>query len=367
MPPRQRITAIVHRIHTATQGTPQVQTSGIFKLPIELLFEIFSHLNDHRRYIRDTCTNGEQYGEVMRTKHVERSTVIRKLTMTCWPLRNVLLPVLWKNTEGCIVKPPSDGGPAGKTYGLYAQCAYLLSNPAIAVYVQALSVDLSFKDAPNDLMKKFIDTLVRLPNLRMLELLSVSHRSPVTTGLKRKCAHFPSIREMTVCSMYPDFIRSCPNLESLTFRRGFVLHSYATISSYGAGLKRVRGVDVGRSLNVDSVVRGCPKLQEIGLFGAVYCTSDEVVKHLREAKHLSVVEIHLAEYVEGRLDQSSNVLGRRKAWKACLIDVLKNSPSRDRKFLRWKVAKIYSQPDEKRLVREIVETEELEVLSDSSR
>jgi len=155
-------------------------------------------------------------------------------------------------------------------------------------------VDLSFRDAPDDLMKKFIDTLVRLPNLRTLELLSVSHRSPVTAGLRRKCAKFPSIREMTVCSMYPDFIRSCPNLESLTFRRGFVEHSCAAVSSYGAGLKRVGGVDIVRSLNVEcefrrvptwsgaitrlitcviAVVRGCPNLQEIALFGAIYVCS----------------------------------------------------------------------------------------------
>ena len=104
-------------------------------------------------------------------------------------------------------------------------------------------MDLAFKDAPKDLMTKFVDTLVRLPNLRVLELLGVTHRSPVTRGLKRKCAKFPSIREMVVCLSYPDFIRCCPNLESLTFRHGFGRNSSNALSSYGAGLKRVRGVD----------------------------------------------------------------------------------------------------------------------------
>jgi hypothetical protein len=111
-------------------------------------------------------------------------------------------------------------------------------------------VDLRFKDAPNDLMKKFVDTLARLPNLRTLELLSVSHRTPVTTGLKRKCAQFPNIREMIVDPTYPDFIRSCPNLESLTFRRGLRSRSYVAINSYGAGLKRVAGVDFQVFYNV---------------------------------------------------------------------------------------------------------------------
>ena len=73
---------------------------------------------------------------MLRTQHVERSTVIRKLTMTCWALRNALLPVLWKDTEGCVIHPPSGYGRVGRTYGLYAQCIYLLSNPTIAAYVQ---------------------------------------------------------------------------------------------------------------------------------------------------------------------------------------------------------------------------------------
>ena len=208
----------------------------------------------------------------MTTHRVERSTVIRKLTMTCWVFRDTLLPILWRNTEGCVVHRPHEvpiAGASDKTYGLYPQCLYLLSNPMIAAYVQwvfshlrlntthhsqlcrVLSVDLSFKGAPKDLMTKFVDVLVRLPNLRTLELLSVSHRVPVTRGLKRTCAKFPTIREMIVCSVYPDFIKSCPNLESLTFIYGFS-EECDVLSSYGAGLKRVGGVSISSGLEVDS-------------------------------------------------------------------------------------------------------------------
>ena len=110
----------------------------VIKLPVELLFEILSYFDDHQRYIRNLCNYGAgNYGTPMRPEHVERSTVTRKLTMTCWALRDILLPVLWRNTEGCVVKLPSDGGHVnGKTYGLYAQCVYLLSNSTIAAYVK---------------------------------------------------------------------------------------------------------------------------------------------------------------------------------------------------------------------------------------
>ena len=111
---------------------------AVFKLPVELFFEIFSHLYDHRRRIRDTAASisGEPWS-VMEPQHVERSTIIRKLTMTCWALRDTLLPILWRITEGCVVSSASGGGgEPRKSYGLYTQCVYLLLNPTIAAHVR---------------------------------------------------------------------------------------------------------------------------------------------------------------------------------------------------------------------------------------
>ena len=150
-------------------------------------------------------------------------------------------------------------------------------------------MNLSFKNAPFNLMTKFVDILVRLPNLRTLDLLDVGSRDPVTRGLKRKCAKFPNIREMTVCPIYPDFIKSCPNLESLTFRDNLIQYTQTAISSHSAGLKRVGGVDFMPVSNVECgfskltfeprqklnvpvvvVVQACPNLQEISLHGPTH-------------------------------------------------------------------------------------------------
>ena len=125
-------------------------------------------------------------------------------------------------------------------------------------------MDLRFKDAPRDLMKKFVDTLIRLPNLRTLDLLSVSHRSPVTVALKRKCAKFPNIRELTVSRKYPDFVKSCPNLESLTFRYGLGPRSRMAIDLCGAGLKRFVGLDFFRNYGVQGeFVKTSPNLERL--------------------------------------------------------------------------------------------------------
>lgn len=50
---------------------------------------------------------------------------------------------------------------------------------------------------------------------------------------------------MTVNAEYPDFIRSCPNLEGLTFRSNLSSSCYSALKSYGAGLKRITGVNLG--------------------------------------------------------------------------------------------------------------------------
>ena len=46
--------------------------------------------------------------------------------------------------------------------------------------------------------------------------------------------------------------------------------------------------------------------------------------------------------------------------------MLKNSPSKDRKFLRWNLDQIYLRPIDCCYIREPAETEELEVLPGSS-
>lgn len=109
----------------------------VFGLPLELFLEIFSYFSDHRRFIRENYYGRQLYVDI-ETKHAEQLIIIRRLTMTCWPLRNLLLPLLWADVEGFISYTRYDyetrsGGPGSN---LYAQCIYLLVNPAIAAYVR---------------------------------------------------------------------------------------------------------------------------------------------------------------------------------------------------------------------------------------
>ena len=119
--------------------SPIDMTRAVFRLPAELILEILSQFGDPHRNI--LYEKGGRYGN-LGSKAVERLTVIRRLTMTCWHLRNRLLPVLWKYVEGCKIYSlhRSHGIPmvSQLSDGLYAQCSYLLLNPTIGIYVECV-------------------------------------------------------------------------------------------------------------------------------------------------------------------------------------------------------------------------------------
>lgn len=116
----------------------------VFRLPAELIVETLAYFGDPRRNILST-RKSQGVGAVLDPSNVERLTAIRKLTMTCWHLRNMLFPLLWEYVEGCNITlrnpvlqrrmwdPMVSAG-----NGLYPQCTYLILNPIIGAYVRCV-------------------------------------------------------------------------------------------------------------------------------------------------------------------------------------------------------------------------------------
>lgn len=90
-------------------------------------------------------------------------------------------------------------------------------------------------------MTIFIDCLVRLPNLTTLDVFNIDDVGRVVRGLERKCARFPNIRELWVDGASVVFVRSCPNVESVT-ATGLYLPNVGLLCTHGNNLKRLRRV-----------------------------------------------------------------------------------------------------------------------------
>jgi hypothetical protein len=397
----------------------------VFRLPLELLLEILSYFADHRRFIRENLYGRELPMQIER-KHAERSIVIRGLTMTCWLMRNLFLPILWTDAEAFIpyIRYDHRTGTGGLGSSLRAQCDYLSLNPEIASYVQSVKslilqftvahghqsrrtfsvvLDLSqapgdLSRAPEDLMRKFVNCLVQLPSLKTLEILEAGPRTPIAKVLKLKYAKFPGIRTLRIVDACHHIIKNCPGLEDLTFVAGLDRHASVTLGSHGKNLKRVAGVDIPQSLSgelvkyplvwtisergfVTVVCHSCPELREIGIVGdlrvsirlegfednvltATSQSNSEHIQPLRQLKHLAIVDVNLFATKNAELPEVIREMVP-ETWKRELIGLLKDSPSTDHKFLRWKIIRNYVRRHVGR-VHEIVEAGELEVFPETS-
>lgn len=98
------------------------------------------------------------------------------------------------------------------------------------------------------------------------------------------------------------------------------------------------------------------------------------LEHLRALRHLAVVDLDFitSPFYPDETGTAKSELYRVRAetdlgvWKAYLIEVLKDSPSNERKFLRWKVYKSLRHHGIPRGIQVVVEEGGLEVFPETS-
>lgn len=79
-----------------------------------------------------------------------------------------------------------------------------------------------------------------------MEVFSATDESHIRRELGRESVRFPSVRELTVSDSTAEFIRSCPNVESVTAPGRLCFGGAEVLRSYGmelTKLKRIVGVD----------------------------------------------------------------------------------------------------------------------------
>ena len=119
-------------------------------------------------------------------------------------------------------------------------------------------MDLDFLCAPEDLIGKFVNCLVQLPNLRTLEIFSIGQVGPATEALARNSPRFLSVRELVVNNGTACFIMSCPNVE-------IVMTPYRL--SYGAMTLGLRGGELKRLKRVVGIFDGSLPSRESEICG----------------------------------------------------------------------------------------------------
>ena len=134
---------------------------------------------------------------------------------------------------------------------------YSLTKTQEVALFRVLSVDLNFCSAPEDLMTKFVDCLVRLSNLRTLEVFYASRTYSIRREPERECAQFPSVRELWISNWTVNFVESCPNVESIIALHGLAPESTEVLKSYGKKLGKL-----GRLIGLDAFCVGWGELRD---------------------------------------------------------------------------------------------------------
>lgn len=116
-------------------------------------------------------------------------------------------------------------------------------------------MDLDINGTPKDLITKFFDCLVLLPNLKTLDIFSTNYHG-VFLGLNRKSTKFHSIRELRIDEPTAELVWECPNVESVTIRGTLSSGCAALLEPRGKELKKLKRI-VG--VHNSEVERGKPK------------------------------------------------------------------------------------------------------------
>jgi len=91
----------------------------------------------------------------------------------------------------------------------------------------------------------------------------------------------------------------------------------------------------------------------------------ELIKDLRQLKHLAIVEVDLEEERDRELPQGVWEKAR-ETWKRELLSLLEDNPLTDPKILRWKIVQSYRHPRRYNRVYDVMEAEELEAFPGTS-
>ena len=156
------------------------------------------------------------------------------------------------------------------------------------IFYRTISADLWFCDAPRGLTAKFVNCLAQLPNLRTLEVFG--SYTPDMRGFKRNPAQFPSVRELVIDNGTAEFIKRCPNVETIISPKPLSSIGATILNSEGRKLKRLKrvmgvaedsvqlgepgdiselGAPAYRRRNIQ-VTQNCLDLQEIGISGSIW-------------------------------------------------------------------------------------------------
>ncbi|PBK88374.1 hypothetical protein ARMGADRAFT_1168081 [Armillaria gallica] len=243
------------RIKSSTPGieiSPQQEAARTVRtslpsLPVELLLEILS-------YWPSIPISWPDSPALFPYIYLHRTRTLQALAQTCTSLRAILLPLAWQNLEACSSRNLPPGRPTPSLSGKYGHEVLTellrqaeivtIRNPALAIYVQLVSVTLTSIHA-TQVFEEFASCLSLLPNVKTLQIFGLE-------GAKTKLSRA---------------FASCPKCPRHYILRSQTYILRGSVARYFPHIERLRFRGSLTATNLDRLTQKLPELRELGPIG----------------------------------------------------------------------------------------------------
>ncbi|KAF7309008.1 hypothetical protein MKEN_01101800 [Mycena kentingensis (nom. inval.)] len=237
-------------------------TTGIFGLPLELLWLISSHFG-LRIEIPQPILRGDG-NPVLPREFRERTSALRALSNTCAYLREIFRPMLWQSWNVCV--EPWNSAAFYKALGdklLKASNALVReSNKETISFIRVVNVVLT-RYSSNEVLPAFARCLTQIPNLHTLQI--VHAHTQMTTHLKNGFdgVSIPTLQRIVLPEWAHEVLRCCPNVRHVICTAGAGGKLVTAIAKACPKVEIVEGFWISEPNLLKRLIKGAPNITEV--------------------------------------------------------------------------------------------------------
>ncbi|KAF7309982.1 hypothetical protein MIND_00371000 [Mycena indigotica] len=264
---------------------PSQTTTGIFTLPLELLWLISTHFG-----LCIEVPHGILRGDgdpVLGAEFRSRTTSLRAMAYTCDQLRQVYRPLLWQSWNICV--EPVHRAAFYKSLGDHLRKASLaLAREAeTRALIRTINVVLT-RYSSAEVIPPFARCMAQMPNLHTLQIIHA--HTQMTTHLKNGFANITlsNIQRIVLPDHAHEILRCCPEVRHVICMSSDGSKLVSAIGKCCKQVEIIEGFRLGEGNLLKRLVKAAPNVTEIRLKS--FYGDHDTVTSLSSFKKLQTLE-----------------------------------------------------------------------------
>ncbi|KAJ7066376.1 hypothetical protein C8F01DRAFT_1123058 [Mycena amicta] len=241
---------------------PPQTTTGIFTLPLELLWLISTYFGPSVEVPHVELRSGVD--PVLDAKYRERTVTLRAIAYTCDWLRQFYQPLLWESWNVCV--EPVERAAFYKALGDQLQKASLalVRQPETLSLIRIVNVVLT-RYSSAEVLPPFARCISQMPNLHTLQIIHA--HTQMTSHLKDGFAgiSLPTIQRIVLPGHAHEILRCCPEVREVICTSSDASKLISAIAKCCKKVETIEGFWLGEPSLLKRLVKAAANVLEIRL------------------------------------------------------------------------------------------------------